>query len=81
MPCCAWDSGPGIPAQERDRVFDPFYRALGNGQLGSGLGLSIVRTIADRIGAEIRLDFADEAKQAGLCVTLRIPLAGPLPPA
>ncbi len=75
------DSGPGIPAQERDRVFDPFYRTLGNGQLGSGLGLSIVRTIADRIGAEIRLDFADEAKQAGLCVTLRIPLAGPLPPA
>lgn len=64
------DSGPGIPLAERDRVFDPFYRMLGSEQIGSGLGLSIVRTIAQRIGANIRLDFVDEAQQTGLKVTV-----------
>ena len=37
------DSGPGIPEQERQRVFDRFYRILGNDAAGSGLGLSIVK--------------------------------------
>ncbi|QCP53474.1 two-component sensor histidine kinase [Trinickia violacea] len=69
------DSGPGIPAAERERVFDPFYRALGSGEVGSGLGLSIVKTIADRLGADVRLGYADEPSQAGLHVTVRIPLA------
>ena len=64
------DSGPGIPAGERERVFDPFYRALGSNQAGSGLGLSIVKTISDRIGAEVRLAFSDEAKRSGLCVSV-----------
>jgi len=50
------DNGPGIPAAERVRVFDPFYRVLGNEGTGSGLGLSIVRTIADRHGAVVSLD-------------------------
>ncbi|HQR04482.1 MAG: two-component sensor histidine kinase [Proteobacteria bacterium] len=68
------DSGPGIPPDERDRVFDPFYRTLGNGQMGSGLGLSIVQTIARRIGAEIRLGFTDEIRQTGLSVTVIVPL-------
>jgi two-component system OmpR family sensor kinase len=59
------DSGPGIPAAERERVFDRFYRRGGDahcatdgdgeGQTGSGLGLSIVRTIADRHGAKVSL--------------------------
>ena len=71
------DSGPGIPLAERDRVFDPFYRTLGSEQIGSGLGLSIVQTIAHRIGAEIRLDFSDQAKQTGLSVAILIPLADP----
>lgn len=60
------DSGPGIPAGERERVFDPFYRILGNHQAGSGLGLSIVKTIAHRNGAEVKLAYADEAAQSGL---------------
>src|SRR5690606_22187217 len=34
------DTGPGIAAAERERVLDPFYRVLGNDQVGSGLGLS-----------------------------------------
>lgn len=67
------DSGPGIPLAERDRVFDPFYRTLGSEQIGSGLGLSIVQTIANRIGAEIRLGFTDESQQTGLNVEVIIP--------
>lgn len=68
------DSGPGIPLAERDRVFDPFYRTLGSEQIGSGLGLSIVQTIADRIGAKIRLDFVDETQQTGLKVSVIVPM-------
>lgn len=69
------DSGPGIDIEERGRIFDPFYRTLGTDQAGSGLGLSIVKAIADRIGAEIRLGCADEATASGLRVTLLIPVA------
>ena len=68
------DSGPGIPLAERDRVFDPFYRTLGSEQIGSGLGLSIVQTIANRIGAEIRLDFSDKEKRTGLNVAFIVPM-------
>lgn len=71
---CVRDTGPGIPAAERERVFDAFYRTPGSGQMGSGLGLSIVKTIADRTGAEIRLDFSDQATQTGLSVTVLIPM-------
>lgn len=69
------DTGPGIPLPERDRVFDPFYRMLGSEQTGSGLGLSIIRTIANRIGAEVRFGFTDEVKQTGLSVAILIPMA------
>ena len=47
------DTGPGIPAHERERVFDRFYRRGGDGETGSGLGLAIVRTITDRHGAQV----------------------------
>lgn len=69
------DSGPGIPVAERERVFDPFYRSLGSDQVGSGLGLSIVKAIADRMGAEIQLGFSDEVRPAGLRVSVFVPLA------
>ncbi|HET8596456.1 MAG TPA: HAMP domain-containing sensor histidine kinase [Castellaniella sp.] len=70
---CVSDTGPGIPAAERQRVFDPFYRVLGTGQLGSGLGLAIVRTIVNRLGARIDLDDADPAGPSGLKVTVSLP--------
>lgn len=69
------DSGPGIAVEERERVFDPFYRSLGSQAVGSGLGLSIVKAIAERTGARIRLAYCDEAEQHGLCVSLWWPLA------
>ena len=64
------DSGPGIPAQERLRVFDRFYRVAGSGAPGSGLGLSIVRRIADAHGASVELD---AASGGGLLVRVRFP--------
>ena len=70
------DTGPGIPASERERVFDRFYRrgseggAADGGKSGSGLGLSIVRTIADRHGAEVSLS---DGESGGLRVRVRFP--------
>ncbi|MES2978061.1 MAG: sensor histidine kinase N-terminal domain-containing protein [Pseudomonadota bacterium] len=52
------DSGPGIPENERELVFQPFYRALGTNVDGSGLGLAIVQEIAQQHGATITLEDA-----------------------
>lgn len=49
------DSGPGIPAAERERVFDPFYRIEGSSGSGSGLGLAIARDAALRLGGFVSL--------------------------
>ncbi len=67
------DTGPGIALQERDRVFEPFYRSLGTNQIGSGLGLAIVRAIAEKIGARVDLAFRDEKNHSGLCVSVQLP--------
>ena len=50
------DSGPGVPEEDRARVFDRFYRVPGTEAAGSGLGLAIVRAVAERLGAQVRLD-------------------------
>ena len=49
------DSGPGIPAAARERVFDRFHRELGTTATGSGLGLSIVRSVVERHGGSVAL--------------------------
>jgi len=49
------DTGPGIPIGEEERIFEPFYRIMGTDETGSGLGLSIVRSIADRLGGAVTL--------------------------
>ena len=70
------DSGIGIPASERSRVFAPFYRApaaLDSNPGGAGLGLAIVRDIAALHGAEIILQDGDCGR--GLQVLVRFPAA------
>ena len=57
------DSGPGVPEAERELIFQPFYRALGTGADGSGLGLPIVREIASQHGAEVLLEDARPGHQ------------------
>ena len=52
------DSGPGIPAAERELVFQPFYRALGTNVDGSGLGLAIVLEIANQHDATVNIEDA-----------------------
>jgi len=66
------DTGPGITADEQARVFDPFYRSLGTEEAGSGLGLSIVKAIAERTGARVHMGFTDEINHTGLCITVSL---------
>jgi two-component system sensor histidine kinase TctE len=66
------DNGPGIAAAERERVFEPFYRALGSNVDGSGLGLPIVREIAQRHGASVTVEVAHPGQALpGACFTIR----------
>ncbi len=67
------DPGPGIPSQERERVFEPFYRSQptrGRDREGTGLGLNIARTIARAHGGDVILQ--DDAS-LGFCAVLRLP--------
>ena len=65
------DTGPGIPADERERVFEPFYRCADVVAPGTGLGLAIVRTIALAHGASVSL--ASVAGTQGLRVVIGFP--------
>lgn len=65
------DSGPGIPESLQSRVFERFYRVVGNQKPGSGLGLSIVKQIADLHHAEIQLK--TPACGHGLAVFIKFP--------
>jgi two-component system sensor histidine kinase TctE len=66
------DDGPGIPADEREHVFERFYRIPGGAEEGSGLGLAIVREVADNAGGSVTLA---DAPGGGLVVEVRLPLA------
>ena len=67
------DNGPGIPESERERVFERFYRVLGTGVDGCGLGLAIVREIAQRHGGEVTL--GQGASGRGTLVRITFPPA------
>jgi two-component system CheB/CheR fusion protein len=64
------DSGPGIPAEIRDRVFEPFFTTKAR---GGGLGLPIAKRTADLHGGSLELDFPSAG---GTRVTLALPVAG-----
>jgi len=65
------DTGPGIPADKRDKVFDRFYRLPETVAPGSGLGLAIAKQIAERLAARISLDSPPGGR--GLRVVLQFP--------
>jgi len=69
------DSGPGLPAEQRERVFDRFYRAPDSKAPGSGLGLAIVREVARLHGG--RTVIADGPGGKGLTVGLWLPADRP----
>jgi signal transduction histidine kinase len=73
------DHGPGLEADERQLVFEPFYRgraAVANQIQGSGLGLSLVRRIAEAHGG--RVELASEAGR-GSTFAICLPAAAPVP--
>jgi len=65
------DNGPGIPIEERSRVLDRFYRRPGSTPPGSGLGMAIVKAIADTHTAKLELNSGPDG--TGLAVTVRFP--------
>jgi two-component system sensor histidine kinase TctE len=70
------DNGPGIAPQDRDLVFQPFFRALGTNVDGSGLGLPIVKEIAQQHGATVSIDAAIAGtSMPGACFTVRFGMA------
>ena len=66
------DAGPGIPPEDRERVFDRFYRreadGVGEAAQGTGLGLAIVRSVAEHHGATVTLA---DSPLGGLRVAVR----------
>lgn len=70
---CVADTGPGIPASEREKVFRRFYRLEASRTTpGSGLGLALVKAVADLHGASVELS----ENNPGLRVTIRFHAAG-----
>jgi len=65
------DQGPGIPAEARTLVWERFHRVLGTGEAGSGLGLSIVKRIAELHGAQATLGDGEGGR--GLRVSVTFP--------
>lgn len=68
-----WDDGPGITAEQLPHVFDPFYRcdpSRSSKISGSGLGLSLVRTIVERHGGQVSVRSDPES---GTCFTITLP--------
>jgi two-component system sensor histidine kinase TctE len=66
------DNGPGIPEEEREHVFERFYRIMGTQAEGSGLGLAIVREVVEGAGGRVTLG---TSAAGGLSVVVRLPVA------
>lgn len=70
------DNGPGIPAAERERVLERFYRLQNHDATGCGIGLSIVMRVVELHGAKLTLDDPDNG--TGLRVTVTFPVGASL---
>lgn len=68
------DRGPGVPDSYRERIFEPFFRLPGHAEKagGVGLGLALVRQIAERHGGSVR---CEPRSGGGSCFTLSLPLS------
>jgi PAS domain S-box-containing protein len=66
------DNGPGIPADRREWIFEPFTQLRGGDESGSGLGLSICRRIVERHGGELGVEFPPGR---GTCFWFALPAA------
>jgi signal transduction histidine kinase len=66
------DRGPGVPEAQRQRIFEPFYRLPGHAETagGVGLGLSLVKQIAERHGGSVR---CEGREGGGSCFVLSLP--------
>ena len=72
------DEGPGIPPDERERVWEPFYRigTVGpRGTQGSGIGLAVVRDTVRSMGGSVWIEDAPGPSGAGARVVVRIPVS------
>jgi len=69
------DQGPGVPGNQRERIFEPFYRLPGASERagGVGLGLSLVRSIAGRHNGTVACEDRPDGA-GGACFVLRLPL-------
>lgn len=67
------DEGPGLPADQRMRAFDRFWRAPGAAPGSSGLGLAVVRQVVEVSGGRARLD---EGPHGGVDAVVELPAAG-----
>ena len=69
------DAGPGVPEEQLESVFQPFYRleeSRNRGTGGSGLGLAIARRIAELHGGQLTLGDRPDGN-SGLCVSIWLP--------
>jgi signal transduction histidine kinase len=64
------DAGPGLPVEERERLFERFYRADKTGKPGLGLGLPIVRGLAAACGGHV---WAEDAPGGGAIFRVALP--------
>jgi signal transduction histidine kinase len=71
--CVVVDNGPGVPEEDRERIFDAFFTTKAPGE-GTGLGLANCARLADQLGA--RLWLAPSEPGRGACFVLRLPAAG-----
>lgn len=77
---CISDSGPGIPVQERDHVFEAYYQMPGappdrrTSYTGTGLGLATTRALLTRLGGRI---WVEDAPSGGARFTFVLPKARP----
>jgi K+-sensing histidine kinase KdpD len=66
------DHGPGVEAEQRERLFEPFQRLGDSGDGGVGLGLSVARGFVEAMGGAM---VADQTSGGGLTMRVRLPLA------